>query len=204
MENYTPNSHKFKGEQQAEAIPEKKKVEKVVSGKAKTKKKSELTKLASIFIPEDITNVGTYIVADILVPKVKDVISDIVNTLLFGEGGRGRKSVSGTKVSYRSFYEKNNDRSSTGVRAGSRDSFDYENIIFETAGDAEMVLQSMDDILDQYRIVSVGDLYDLADVSTTNFQVNNYGWTDLSSAKVVRMRDGDYTIKFPRPLPINK
>lgn len=200
MDNYTPNSHKFKAEQ-TETVGEKKKIESVVNGAAKTRKKSELQKFTSIFLPEDISSVREYIVSDVLVPTIKNVISDIVSTFLYGESGRSRKNTSGSKVSYRSFYDgRSNERSS--LRAGSRESFDYDNIVFESAGDAQLVLQSMDDILDQYRIVSVGDLYDLADVSTTNFQINNYGWTDLSSAKVIRTRDGEYTIKFPRPLPI--
>lgn len=57
-------------------------------------------------------------------------------------------------------------------------------------------------MLDQFSIVSVGDLYDMADISTDNYTVNKYGWKDIQSANVVRVRDG-YIIKLPKPMPID-
>jgi hypothetical protein len=60
----------------------------------------------------------------------------------------------------------------------------------------------MDDIINRYGVVSVGDLYDLAGISTTNYTVNKYGWTNIRSAHVVRTRDG-YLLKLPRALPLN-
>jgi hypothetical protein len=74
---------------------------------------------------------------------------------------------------------------------------DYDNIIFDNRGDAEAVLTSMEDILDQFGCVSVADLYDLADVAAPNYTVNNYGWTNLANAQVLRCRDG-YIIKLPK------
>ena len=41
IEDYKPNSHKYKEEQKKMAVPEEKKVEKVITGTAKSKKKSE-------------------------------------------------------------------------------------------------------------------------------------------------------------------
>ena len=54
----------------------------------------------------------------------------------------------------------------------------------------------MDDILEKYGMVSVADLYDLVGV-TGNYTDNKYGWTNLSNAEIVRVRDG-YQIKLPR------
>ena len=56
---YTPNSHKYKAEQKQTA--EEKKIEKVVSGTVKTKKKSEIKKLTDVFVSEDASNVKSYI-----------------------------------------------------------------------------------------------------------------------------------------------
>ena len=55
---------------------------------------------------------------------------------------------------------------------------------------------------DLYGVVSVGDLYDLAAVSTDNFAVNKYGWTDIAGCKAVRVRDG-YILKLPKAYPLN-
>ena len=60
----------------------------------------------------------------------------------------------------------------------------------------------MDELIDQYGVVSVGDLYDLVGV-TGAYTDNNYGWTDLRTASVVRTRDG-YMIKLPRALALPK
>ncbi len=76
MEEYKPNSHRSK-EERKESIPEKH-VEKVISGTVKPKKKSEMQKFADVFISEDVNNVKSYIVMDVLVPAIKKAISDIV------------------------------------------------------------------------------------------------------------------------------
>ena len=55
MEEYKPNSHKYK-ERQMET--EGKKVEKVVKGGVKAKKKNEARKLADTFLSEDISKIG--------------------------------------------------------------------------------------------------------------------------------------------------
>ena len=54
IEDVKPNSHKYKEEQKKKAAEGEKRVEKVVKGQVKTKKKGELSKFAEIFISEDI------------------------------------------------------------------------------------------------------------------------------------------------------
>ena len=205
MEQYGPNSHKSKEAQKEGAASSDKKVEKVISGSAKPKKKGEMQKFADVFISEDVGNVKSYILMDVLVPAIKKAISDIVTNgidmILYGETGRTRKASSGTKVSYGKYYDREPDRRRD-RSISSRGGYDYDDIVFETSGDAEKVLDSMNDIISQYGVVSVGDLYDLADVSTNNYAVNKYGWTDISGCKPVRVRDG-YILKLPKALPLN-
>lgn len=177
----------------------------VVNGAAKVKKKSEVRKFTDIFLAEDVSNVKSYVLMDVLVPAVKKAVSDIVTNgidmILYGETGHSRKS-GASKVSYGSYYKDRErgrrDYAASHVRGG----IDYDDIIFETRGDAESVLSAMEDIIEQFRYVSVADLYDLAQVSTTNYAINKYGWTDLHNASVVRVRDG-FAIKLPRALPLD-
>ena len=205
MEQYGPNSHKSKEAQKEGAASSDKKVEKVISGSAKPKKKGEMQKFADVFISEDVGNVKSYILMDVLVPAIKKAISDIVTNgidmILYGETGRTRKASSGTKVSYGKDYDREPDRRRD-RSISSRGGYDYDDIVFETRGDAEKVLDSMNDIISQYGVVSVLDLYDLADVSTDNYAANKYGWTDISGCKAIRVRDG-YILKLPRALPLN-
>ena len=46
------------------------------------------------------------------------------------------------------------------------------------------------------------DLYDLVGVSG-DFTANNFGWTDLRSARVVRSREG-FILDFPESEPLEK
>lgn len=200
MEEYKPNSRKSKENSEKHITP-------VITGSAKTKKKSDSRKLMDIFISEDASNVKSYIVMDVLVPAIKkavdDIVSDGIHMILYGGKGRDpRRSGNASRVSYGSYYSGgNNRREEHSIRAGSA-AFDYDNIVFDSRGDAELVLSSMDDIIDQYKIVSVADLYDLAGVSTSNYAVNKYGWTDIHNASVVRVPDG-WTLKLPRAMPLN-
>ena len=61
--DYKPNSNRFK-EQQKETAIEKKKIEKVTTGKVKIKKKSGLQKMAGAMFAEDVDKVKSYILMD--------------------------------------------------------------------------------------------------------------------------------------------
>lgn len=202
MDEYKPNSHKFRADQK-EAPEERKKVEKIVKGTVKTKKKTEASKFASLFISEDAKNVKSYVFMDVLIPAIKKAISDIVtdgvDMILYGSTGRRKKDSTSSKISYRNFYDRrDDDRPANGPvpRVG----YSYDDIILESKGEAEDVLSRMLEILDTYETVSVADLYDLVGVSG-NFTDNRYGWTNLSSAETVRTRDG-YKLKLPAARPI--
>ena len=54
----------------------------------------------------------------------------------------------------------------------------------------------MEELLDRFDAVSVADLFDMAGISC-NYTDNKYGWTNLDSARVERVRDG-YIIRLPR------
>lgn len=78
---------------------------------------------------------------------------------------------------------------------------DLQDLIFETRGEAEEVLTNLLDIIADYQVVSVADLYDLVGI-TAPFTANRYGWTELGSANVSRIREG-YIINLPKPKAID-
>lgn len=198
MEEYKSNSHKSK-ERQNEPIPEKK-VEKVISGSAKSKKKSGLQKITNVFVPEDVEDVKSYIFEDIVVPAVKDIILDAVKAVLGVNGSSRGKGSTASKVSYRKYYDDRERRDYSGV-IRTRSGYEYDDVIIENRGEAEDVLSRMDELISTYGLVSVADFYDLVGISG-NYTDNKYGWTDIRSASVVRVRDG-YMIKLPKALPLN-
>lgn len=200
---YKPASHKYREEQKQSE--EEKRVETVVDSSVKTKKKSEIHKLADVFISEDIKNVKSYVLMDIIVPAIKNAIIDVVTdgvNMIFTGNTRNKKTGSSTNtyVSYRDYASGRRipDRSVD----RDRNRFDYDELIFDTRADAEKVLDGMDGALDRYNNVTVADLYDMCNL-TAPYTSGRYGWTNLRDAEIIRVRDG-YKIKLPRPTVIDR
>ena len=203
--NYPSNAHKNE-KRELKPSQDEKKIEKAISGTATVKKKGAAKKFSDVFISEDAHNVGEYVLTDVIVPFTKKLISEAITTaidiLLYGDKGRGKGSSIASRYGYRD-YGKAYDRDRRDISPPrNRSGYNYDDIYLESRGEAEEVLTRMDELIDQYGVVSVGDLYDLVGV-TGAYTDNNYGWTDLRTASVVRTRDG-YMIKLPRALALPK
>ena len=198
--DYKPNSHRYR-EEQKQAVEERKRVEKVTRGAVKTKK-NDIRKLTDVFISDDVKNIKSYVIMDVLVPTIKNAIVDIVtngvNMIFFG-GTRPTKSRGASSyVSYSSFASR--DRREDTTR--SRGVYSYDDIILESRGEAEDVLSRMDELIEMYGEASVADLYDLVGI-TGQYTDNRYGWTNLKNAEPVRVRDG-YMLKMPKVGPLKQ
>lgn len=196
MENYQSNSFKSK---ELEAKQPEKKLTKVAN--AKLKKKSEIQKIAETFVAEDLNKVKNAVLMDVIVPAVKKVISDIVTNgidmLLYGEV-KHNKTTTTSKIGYNSMYNSQNQANTARV---ARSSYIYNDIILSSRGEAEEVLNQMNEIIGTYGVVSVADLCEIVGV-TGEFTDNKYGWSDIRDAYVERGKDG-YMLKLPRALPIS-
>lgn len=194
--NYKPNSHKSREE------ASEKRVEKVVTGPVKVKKKSDIQKFADVFISEDAANVKSYILMDVLVPAVKKAISDIITNgidmILYGGNGRSNKRSTADRVSYNRYYDRRDEDRYSNNRT--RSGYSYDDIILETRAEAEQVRDRLDEIMDQYGLVRIADLYDLVGI-TGSYTDNDYGWTNIRNAEIIRVREG-YMLKMPRAIPI--
>lgn len=202
IRNLKPNSYKYKAEQKE--AEERKKIDKVVQGTVKTKKRNEFSKIVGAFISEEAKNVKDYALYDILIPAAKDCIMDIVNKglrlILRGSPDAGSKRSLADKVSYRNFYDRRDEDRRPVAKPATRYSHSYDDILLETKGEAEHVLDRMSEIIQTYDVVSVADLYELVGLQST-YTDQNYGWDDLSSATSVYTRDG-YLLRLPRIKPI--
>lgn len=198
MENYKPNSFLSKEKD----VKSEKKVKKAITGVAKVKEKSNLQKLIGMFISEDIGNVKSFIIMDVIIPAAKKAILDVITNgtdmLLYGDSGR-KKQTTGSKASYQSYYAKPQN---TYSNRKTQNVYDFDNLLFETRDDANSVLDSLQEIINNYNAASVADLYDLSDVTIENTAAENYGWSNISDSKVVRVPEG-YVLKLPKPSPIH-
>lgn len=197
--DYKPNSHKAKAEEHSLA---EKKIEKVISGTAKVRKKTGARKVADVFISEDAANVKSYIVMDVIVPAIKDVLSNVVkdsiDMILFGGTRRGsdRRKSNAEYVSYNRFSDRRDDRRHD-TRSTIASRYNFDDITLESKAEADEVLERMDELLDTYGMVTVADLCDLVGISC-EYTDNKYGWTSLRNARVVRLRGNEYMLDLPR------
>lgn len=201
-----------------------KKVEKVVVGAVKQQKKGLGKKMAELLLEDDTKSVGSYIFHDVLIPAGKSMICDIVGwggfaeMMLFGDrrGSRNsnniRRDGNRTIVNYGSYSNNSSirqtprgdvrdPRQQRDLSRVSRSRHDFGEIVLETRGEAEDVLALLADLVVEYEIATVSDLYDAVGI-TPNFTDEKYGWVDLRGASVSRVRNG-YLLNLPRPQPID-
>lgn len=190
---YKPNSNKYKTEQ-AEKESEKKEIKQVASGKKY--KKPKVNKFANAVFGEDTDYVKSYIFGDIIVPYIKKTLSDVVNAILFPNGD-GPKRGNTSRVSYQNYYNNGSNSVKRNMNAPSQI---YEEVYLESRGEAEEVLDTLDEILSVYGQVSVNDLYDLVGMTGVHTG-NNYGWDNLRNARWVRAGEG-YVLKMPKVKPL--
>lgn len=205
---YPGNSDKKRMNKQEEP---KKEIKKVAS--ATKRKKSMTKKFKEAFIGDDGDNqsVADYILYDVLVPAAKNTISDMVTggieMLLYGErrgSSRMNRDRGRSYVNYSGYSTRRDDdrvRNNSRVRRSARDRVYNDDIVVPTRGEAEQIIDSLLDIIDQYGSASIADLYSLTGIDS-DFTDNSYGWTNLSTASVSRTRDG-YILNLPRAYPID-
>lgn len=208
MTNYASNSHKSKEAAEKSKVPEK--FDKVTTARTSTREKTGARKMLEDFIVNDFNSVKSYAIHEIILPSVKrglyDLFTGSLNMLFFGNGGSRDFGNRGTGVSYRTSYDRyyssnqplrNQNPQSRRIGSG----FSFNDIEFENRGDAQVVLERMDEIIERYGVISVAGMYDLAGI-TAESTYHKYGWTDIRSARIVNDR-GVYIIDMPRALPLD-
>lgn len=173
----------------------KEKKEIVSVAKARVKRESTAKKVVGEIIREDARSVGETVLWDVIIPTVKNLISDTVTrgieSMLYGGDSRPRSRSSYSDYSGYSRPKDRRDRSSERrpSRSARHAEPDRNEIIFDTRSDANDVIDRMSDLIDQYGQVSLADLNALIGASS-NFIDDNWGWTDMGSFDVRQVRDG--------------
>lgn len=183
---------------------ERQKMEKVISGTARKKKKGTLSRLSDIFVMQDVRDVKQYLLEEALIPKIKqtfvDIVMDGVNMWCYGNT-KGHNDPRGSSyVSYDSRYNDYYGHYSK-PELRSADGFNFDNIILDTKGEADEVIRRLNDRIRQYGVVTVAELYEAIGWPST-YTDCKYGWMSLRNAESVRVREG-YVLRLPKVKPID-
>lgn len=215
MEEYTPGSRE-KREETTERAP----IDKVITGVAKTRKKSYAEK-AWGSLKRDAGSILKDLILERGIPGAKDIAYDIIvgaaRRKLYQDNPddapryRERRSerYRGSNSYSRYYDDRDRDRRPRAEESESeRRRYirkDMESIILETRGEAEEVIDHMYDILENYGSVSIADLYELVGISPS-FTDHGYGWRSLKGCGIekIRSRHGEteYEIVLPRPISL--
>jgi hypothetical protein len=205
--SYSSNSQKSKQPEQTE---EPRVTGPVISGSAVERKVPLRKKFLSAYTGDSAQSVGSFLVTDVVVPYTKNLISDLVtqgiNRLLYGSSrptGSMIGSVVGSRVSsgYGKFFNgggaQNQQSQNAQMSAQARANHAFGEIVLNSRSDAEIVIDSLRDLIEQYGNAKVTNLYSLLGI-TGEFTDQKYGWTNLSRASVIHTREG-YVLDLPRP-----
>ena len=177
---------------------------------AVSQQKNFKQKLVDAFIPEDVSNVGQYILTDWILPGVWNFIQSGVNSLLPKTKGPSTPPAFSTKpkvaniqnqFAYNKVYDQKNARVMNDIG-------DYSTIMIPSRADAEMVLDEMRYLCSDIEEggggdgkVSVGWVFDRCGIRPIPPESWNWGWRDLRYAHVERYNNG-YRIVFPRTISL--
>ena len=189
----------------------------IKEGRVSTKKQSAWRKAKHRIFEQEGKELKDYVINDVLVPSIKDTISNIVSNgvdiLLYGEarhvGQRKPGILGGNRFgNYVTYNSISSGRSASVVNrpgmvsaSAVRNTLSLDDFIFQTRGEANDILDRMSTILTDYGIVTVADLYDMCGLKS-EYTYNNYAWKDLSTAGVTLTKDG-YLLSLPTPYALD-
>lgn len=118
--------------------------------------------------------------------KVRKVIADSIVEYLLPEPRNRYTYRNANRVSYRTYYESNNDRK----------------CLFETRGAAKSVLNDMEELVTEYGFMRLQDFYDLCKIGIKSPSFETIGWQNIDDAKVVFTGSG-YEIIMPEMVELD-
>lgn len=215
--DFPSNSQNIVGDNKpSKAEKPKKDVQKVIVGEVVQKQKSLGRRFKDLFVRGEFKGASRYIAAEVLLPALKNMVVDAtskgVERVVYGDVAPRRRGMmteyGRPRVSYNSPVDRGYSRDQRG-RPGSlpdqpavhpRRRGAANDLILVSREEADLVLERLNDLIDNYDVASVADLNDLVGLPGS-YVDNKWGWTNLQYVDVRQVREG-YLIDLPSPEPI--
>lgn len=178
-------------------------MEPVVKHPGRLAKPSLAKKAASTFLAEDIENVKSFIIFDVIVPGIKEAFLSSMEMLLFGSTRRGgRRNVGRTneRVSYDTYYDSSrNGRSDRGRSTSNGGKSSINDIELDYPDEADDAVEAIQERIIRYGDASLQDLFRACRMSYDHVD-QNWGWErgQENDFYTQRLRNGKYTIITPK------
>lgn len=168
--------------------------ERIVTEPVKRKKRSAVSRFLDTFVQEDANTISNHFLMNILIPTLKKTALETLEYIFYPDqpSKKSSKPYSYNDISSGKRYRDEPQRTR----------YSYDEIIIPTRAKAFEVRDQMKEVIREYNFVRVADYYAFCGVSH-EWTDNDWGWTDISNADIVSVRDG-YIIKLPRPMPIDR
>lgn len=189
-----------------EPVPKKKVITPVASG-AKKVERPATRRFFDFLFAESPKALAGKVARDVLWPRAKAGFEEAANSflagMLWGDGVNRPipNIVKGTVLrgggmNYNTISTQNS-LSQARLANVSRSVGNYQDLVLPTQQMAEAVLGNMYELLNEYRVVAVADLYEAAGVTPAPSD-NAYGWMSMDGSRISKVRDG-YLLELPRP-----
>lgn len=199
---FPSNSHKRR--------PPDEKVESVVVNKAVAGKKPLGKRMKEMFFPGDGRSAAQSVLADVVIPQLKDMFAEAareaLERVIFGDRGTGRRSNSyrpGNHTNYGARYSGRAYGGRSGREEGPNAELrmdDIEYIVLKSRGEAQEVLDRLNEIIEKYGVTTVSDLKSLIKWSA-DLNDQDWGWEELDVATIRRDSNG-YVLNLPKAQPL--
>lgn len=216
MAEFEGNSHSDRQPQRHRKPREKppaKEVKRVVTGEVIQRKPSLGKRLKQHFFPAQEQSVGDYVIFSVLLPAAQNAISEAVSQgvdlVLFGES-RGRRSrVAGRgRTTYHAPggtapWNRDREDPREGISRRGRATHNFMEVVIPDRVEAQLALEELEDLLEDFDQVTVGDFYDAVGLSK-DFTDENWGWTDLRGTRILRAGSDGFIIDLPPVKPLRR
>lgn len=187
--SYPPNSK----------VSKEKHVTSVVTSPATVRKAPLGRRLAKNFRSEEANSIWNYILFEVVFPAAKDLVYDAftqgLQRSMYGSSAGRTTRGTGGRVAYNKIQPKEEPRRELSRQA--RASHNFTEVVIATRGEAELILERLGDLVGDFDVATVSDLYDLVG-HTPKFTDERWGWVSLEGARIVRVQGG-YILDLPKP-----
>ena len=190
---------------------------KVIKGSAKLEKRTPAKKLVNFLFSDKLDSIGTYLTYEVLGPSLRNLAYQLgVGALQMTFFGTNRppmgaippsQQYSGARRDYGAYSNPGYGYAQPqqpviAAPNGYRQRLMPNDISFDTADDANLVLDRMRMQLQKFGKVFLRDMYEFCGITgeLDNWTLGSYGWYDLNSAHPIQRTDGRWMIQFPDPM----